>query len=113
MGTYPDCRLLGLRGECQPRADDLLLSVYHLPDGHRLSGRSHQGEADVPFPQGHGRLRGRCGHRHQSQYFQPLPHMAVWAGEYAREERTREKELGQPDQQRTGPRLYHPVELWH
>ncbi len=55
----------------------------------------------------------RCPHRHCPQPLQPLPYLAVWTGDHARQERTGEEELRQPDQFRSGPRLHHPVELRH
>ena len=44
---------------------------------------------------------------------QPVPHLAIRPGKYARQERTGQEECCQPDQQRSGPRLHHAMELRH
>ena len=113
MGTDRHVDLRGLRGQCQPRADDLLLPLPHPLHHHRLPRRGHPSAAGGALAQGFGRLRrGRHpGHLHQP--LQPLPHVGVSEGEYAWQERAGEEEHGHPDELGSRPRLYHAVELWH
>ncbi len=113
VGFCGDSPLHRTRNSCQPRADDILLYVHHRVHGARLPRGSHTEEAACTVRQGHGGVHcsRHVGRGDKPQ--QPVPHMAVCQGVDARQERTREKELCQPDFKRTRPRLHHAMELRH
>ena len=113
LGTHPDGPVHGLRGVCQPRADDVLLPVHHLLHGAGLLGRGHPRAPYGPLPESYGCVRGGWSRGHPGEPVEPLPHLAVQPGVDAQQERAGEEEHGQPDQQRTGARLHHAVVVWH
>ena len=60
--------LRSFRGEGQPRADDVLLSVYHPLYGDRLSGGCDQATPHEALPEGNRRMCDRRTVRYLSEY---------------------------------------------
>ena len=64
--------------------------------------------------QGKRRTARRRPYRRGRQPLQPLPHLHVQQGNHARQERARaDRQCRKANQQRTGPRLHHQLELRH
>ena len=113
VGTHSYGYIRGVRGERQPRTDDVLLPVRYPVHGDSLPRRRRKAEAPRPLRQGHGRMRRRRADRHLPQPEQPLPYVGIQQGVDARQERARKEAHRQPDGERARPRLHTPMELRH
>ena len=113
VGIRGDSHIHRTRNTCQPCADDILLHVHHSIHGTRLPRGSHTEKTARTVRQGYGGVHSRRNPGRGDKPQQPVPHMAVCQGVDARQERTREKELCQPDFERTRPRLHNTMELRH
>ena len=81
--------------------------------GYRMVCRGHPTETAGALCQGHSRMYRWCSHRCVYQSVESVSHLAVQQGVDAWQERVGETEQSEPDQQRSGARLYHAVELWY
>ena len=97
----------------EPRADDVLLPVYHPLHGDSLPCKGCAWETTDRLYEV-DRRRGSCrSDWYCNQSIEPLSHMAVSEGEHARQEWVGKEECRQSNKLWFRPWLHNTMELWH
>ena len=113
VGIPCDSFVCGFWGECEPRTDDLLLSVHHLLHGACLPDSGYPRKENCPMGQGNSCMWCSGADWYCHQRLESVSYLAVSEGIDAWQEWTGEEEYSQPNRQWIGARLYHPMELRH